>query len=194
MVHVNINALDDLVKVTYKGAEIFLIHDFFKPEAIEKIKIKLFELSHNNSLWNKVPLQEDSQRKYIAAQAVDLFQEINNDLNSPEFIEKINTSLGWDVVSGSFNVWHDTEGYNISLHVDNEKVKYAIQVYLTGSNNHLGTSFAKKPNKGDNDVFITIPYKENFGYCMKNSNDVEHGLITAVPKNFDRYSIYFLYN
>lgn len=194
MEHVNINAFDDLVKVTYKSAEIFLVHDFFKPDALEKIKTKLFELSHEDGLWDKVPLQEDNQRKYISAQRVELFKKINDELNSAEFIEKINTTLGWEVTSGSFNVWHDTEGYNISLHVDNDKVKYAIQIYLLGVDNHLGTSFAKKPNKGEKDIFITIPYKENFGYCMKNVNDVEHGLITAVPKNFDRYSIYFLYN
>mgnify|MGYP003347622402 FL=1 len=194
MEYINLNAFDDLIKITYKNANIFLIHDFFKKESLEKIKNKLNEVYHEEHLWQKVHKQEICERRHLKIEEVDFFRELNEEFKSSELINKVKDTLGWDISRGGLIIWHDTEGYDISLHVDNENVKHAIQIYLTGKDNQLGTSFARKQDEKSNDIFMTLPYKENFGYCMKNVDDVVHGLLTKVPKNFDRYSFYSLYD
>jgi hypothetical protein len=190
---INLAAFENLVSVTYKDAKIFLVDEFFKKECLEEIKLNLVKHKDNPDYWATVPLQEEYKRKRMLSQDIELFRNIHKEMNEAEFIDKINKSLGWEISTGSFSIWHDSEGYSIDLHTDNQKVKHAIQIYLSGIDNTLGTSFAKKPNRGSNDIFLTIPYKENFGYCMKNVDTVEHGLIKKVHKDFNRYSIYCLF-
>jgi hypothetical protein len=193
MVYLNLSAFDDLVSFTYKDAKVFLIDNFFHKDCMDEIKLHLDQYKDHPLYWTELHLQEEYQRKKMVIDEIPLFNNILQEMSDPIFINKLNQTLGWNVKNGSFSIWHDTEGYNIGLHVDNDRVKNAIQVYLKDVDITLGTSFAKKHNGGPNDVFLTIPYKENFGYCMKNVDSIEHGLINKVPNNFNRYSIYCLF-
>ena len=85
-------------------------------------------------------------------------------------------------------VWLDEKDYHIRLHVDNDAVKHSMQIYMGDEEDlNLGTSFAYE----NDEVFLTLPFRNNFGYLFKNSNKMTHGLLKKVPENFKRFSLYF---
>lgn len=186
MKHINLKAFDDLIKITYKNEDIFLIHNFFNQDTLDEIKKHLSDIHNDESYWGVLDKQENLPRRSLIKKD-DLIEEIIEEFSSNEYVSKINSTFNWGITGCGGSIWYDHEGYNIKLHVDNDRVKFAIQIYLKGFDAHLGTSFSRGT---ENDIFLTLPYKENFGYCMKNVDKFQHGLIKPVPKNFDRYSLY----
>jgi cell fate (sporulation/competence/biofilm development) regulator YmcA (YheA/YmcA/DUF963 family) len=186
MQYININFFEDLVEIKYKSSKAYLVRDFLKQEAYTEVRKELNSLVKDKRAWVEVPLQEDYQRKSLKYGASPLLVAIVNEMKSEEFLQKINTlDINVKVFGGS--IWWDTEGYHIVMHVDNEAVTSAFQVYLGEETNpYLGTSFGYS----DNTPFLTIPYRPNFGYFFTNTNDFLHGLITKVPKDFNRLSLY----
>ena len=113
-----------------------------------------------------------------------------SEMNRPEYIEMINLAFDFNIKGIDCLVWLDQEGYELPLHVDNDTIKHSMQIYLGDEENIcLGTSFAYDVNTYP---FITLPFKNNFGYVFKNTNKLTHGLLTEVLKDFKRYSLYFL--
>jgi hypothetical protein len=188
MQYINIDFFEDLVEIKYKNSTAYLVRNFLKQEVYTKLRRELSSLVENKEAWVEVPLQEDRQRKSLKRGASSLLTAIIDEMKSEEFIQKINT-LDPNVKVFEGSVWCDTEGYHIVMHVDNEAVKSAFQIYLGEETDPcLGTSFGYS----DSTPFLTIPYKPNFGYFFTNTNDFLHGLITKVPKNFNRLSLYTL--
>ena len=82
--------------------------------------------------------------------------------------------------------WKDLPGYNIGMHVDNNRVGYSIQIYLTGGVDQLGTHFIT-------DTTVEIPYAINTGYITSGAQQIKHGMIKPVPDNHTRYSVYAIW-
>ena len=154
------------------------------------LKEEIKKLTKDEGNWNKLTAQEDYNRLRLKDDNSSILKLILNEMNHPEYIEMVNNAFDFNIKGIGCLIWLDQVGYEISLHVDNDRVKHSMQIYLGDEENiSLGTSFAYDLEKSS---FLTLPFKNNFGYVFKNSNKLTHGLLTQVPKDFKRYSLYFL--
>lgn len=186
MQYINLDFFKDLVEVKYKDSKLFLVRNFLKEEAYTQLRRKLLILTKSEEAWIGLPLQEDLERKSLIHKTLPLLESIMEEMNSEEFLKEMQ-SLDPKVKAFGINVWWDTEGYHIVMHVDNEKISSAFQIYLgEETETCLGTSFGYK----DGTPFLTIPYSPNFGYFFTNTDNFLHGLITKLPEDFNRFSLY----
>lgn len=186
MQYINLDFFKDLVEVKYKNSKLFLVRNFLKEEVYLELRKKLLTLRENQEAWTKIPLQEKFQRKSLVHKTLPLLESIVEEMKSKEFLKEMQL-LDPNVKAFGVNIWWDTEGYHIVMHVDNEKIASAFQIYLGEETEIcLGTSFGYK----DGTPFLTIPYSPNFGYFFTNTDDFLHGLITKVPEEFNRFSLY----
>jgi len=95
--------------------------------------------------------------------------------------KKFNQKLKFD----SIDLWIDDEGYFLPPHLDNEKIKLHLQIYL--DNYNVGTSLYNF-NK---EKIYTFPYKMNCGYALLNNKHSLHGVETVIKDG--RKSIYVRY-
>ena len=78
-------------------------------------------------------------------------------------------------------LWKDEEDFWMLPHLDNNRVKVAIQIYLDDRNSP-GTQFGDR----------LVKYGRNRGYIMYNSPDMLHGVPEQIPHE-GRLSVYALY-
>ena len=95
--------------------------------------------------------------------------------------KKFNQKLKFD----SIDLWIDDEGYFLPPHLDNEKIKLHLQIYL--DNDNVGTSLYNL-NK---EKIYTFPYKMNCGYALLNNKHSLHGVETVIKDG--RKSFYVRY-
>lgn len=81
-------------------------------------------------------------------------------------------------------LWRDTENFIQAKHTDNSMIEVAVQIYLTGGIENLGTVFIVNTEE------IECKYKINCGYIVDNSKKYVHYTKKRVPKNHDRFSLY----
>ena len=86
----------------------------------------------------------------------------------------------------SADIWVDNKGYKLSPHKDDNRIKLALQIYL--SNNSNGTVFYNE----NNEVLYTVPFKFNHGYALYNNSKSYHG-VDEIQKN-GRTSLYVRYS
>ena len=98
--------------------------------------------------------------------------------------KKFNTKLKFD----SLDVWHDYNNYDNPPHLDNDKIKLHLQIYL-GDEKNIGTSLYSSDLRES--IFHTFNYNCNSGYALLHNEHSWHGL-DSVIKN-DRKSIYARY-
>jgi hypothetical protein len=98
--------------------------------------------------------------------------------------KKFNTELQFD----SVDIWIDKPGYYLEPHIDDLRIKLAIQIYL-GEDENVGTALFDK----DNNVLKTFEYKLNSGYALFNNKVGWHGPSTKV-ENGTRKSMYVRYS
>ena len=188
--YVNTNCFNDLVTIQYQGEKVFLINRLIRKVVFANLKEELKELTKHENVWDKVTAQEGLNRIKLVNDKSPTLKHIVDEMNYPEYIEMMNQTFDFNIKGIGCIVWLDQEGYQIPLHVDNDAIKHSMQIYLGDEENmSLGTSFAYTINSYP---FITLPFKNNFGYVFKNTNKLTHGLLTEVPKDFKRYSLYFL--
>lgn len=188
--YVNTNCFNDLVTIEYQGEKVFLVNRLIKRVVFANLKDELLKLTINENNWSKVPAQEQNNRLRLNDGASVVLKSILNEMNHPEYIEMMNQSFNFNINEIGCLVWLDQDGYQLDLHVDNGSITHSMQIYLgEEENNGLGTCFAYTNEKTP---FVTLPFKNNFGYVFKNTNKITHGLLTEVPKDFKRFSLYFL--
>jgi len=189
--YVNTNCFNDLVTIQYQGEKVFLVNRLIRKVVFANLKEELKELTKHENFWIKVEAQEENNRVRLVDDKSSILKHILNEMNRPEYIEMINLAFDFNIKGIDCLVWLDQEGYELPLHVDNDTIKHSMQIYLGDEENVcLGTSFAYASLPSF--VFITLPFKNNFGYVFKNTNKLTHGLLTEVLKDFKRYSLYFL--
>jgi len=106
---------------------------------------------------------------------------------------KFNTNLKFK----SVDLWRDNKGYHLLPHVDDPRIKLALQIYLGDDN--IGTSLYKGDTVSQRfpygTVTKTFPFKMNCGYALLNNPDSFHGLENSweIPKD-GRLSLYARYS
>ena len=78
-------------------------------------------------------------------------------------------------------LWNDEKNFWMLPHLDNDRIKVAVQIYLDDRNSP-GTQFGDR----------LVKYGRNRGYIMYNSPDMLHGVPEQVPHE-GRLSVYALY-
>lgn len=78
-------------------------------------------------------------------------------------------------------LWNDSSDFYMEEHVDNDRVKIAIQIYLDDRNSP-GTQFGER----------IISYGRNRGYILYNNPKIPHCVPKQIPHE-GRLSVYALY-
>ena len=186
--YINGDFFNNPVEVEYNKNKLHLVNRVFKDNVFNKLKEEVKQLSLYPNNLDKASWQENLNRHTVDFKDSKLFKSILIEMNSKEFLDRLNETFDFNIKEIGSVIWLDEEKYHITLHVDNDAVKHSMQIYMGDEENlNLGTSFAYE----NEDVFLTLPFRNNFGYIFKNTNKMVHGLLTEVPKNFKRYSLYF---
>jgi hypothetical protein len=203
----NVNNLDNTIKVCFEDIELHILKDFFTKETYKKINKELELLILDESNWEVANNEPPYNRKRLKLSKSNFFIDLNNTIiNEYKLLSNVSKILNENYFSHGFVIWWDTEGYMIPHHVDNKSVKTAIQIYLGDYYNvdlSLGTSFSYTDRDDEiipknmltiPQTIFTLPYYPNSGYLYKNTNKLLHGLNKEVPKDFNRFSMYFYIN
>ena len=142
------------------------------PPAIDSMKYK--KLTHQEHLPRRKILKTNLFLKEM--QILFMNSNITKSLE-----KKFNQKLKFD----SIDLWIDDEGYFLPPHLDNEKIKLHLQIYL--DNDNVGTSLYNL-NK---EKIYTFPYKMNCGYALLNNKHSLHGVETVMKDG--RKSMYVRY-
>lgn len=157
---------------------LYCIDNFFTTPLIQKL------LAYADSVqnWQRVELQENKNRKAILWDPDTVFEECYMIFN--QLSDYLNQEFKKKCQLTGIQLWKDLPGYHINSHVDNSRVVYSMQVYLSTGTDQLGTCFY------DNDLTVEIPYQINTGYVTDTGQILPHGLSKPVPVGHERYSIY----
>jgi|TARA_B110000211_G_scaffold209962_1_gene247669 hypothetical protein len=143
----------------------------FLPDALVD---SLVEFSQGDVPWETQEMQERLSRR-----------KVNFILDTP-----IETTHNWFSKLPMFahlnfmgiTLWQDAPTFYMNNHVDNDRVKVAIQIYLDNRNSP-GTWFEDRE----------IRYGRNRGYILFNNTVTSHGVPDCTPHQ-GRLSIYALYD
>lgn len=167
---------------------VYIIREFFDKNTAGIVNAECKRLLDSKHIWDKLNMQTDLQRKVFQGRASETFSSILEYFNTEAFLKRFSTFISYSVTRIDFNLWWDYEGYILPMHLDNDKVELSMQIYVgTLEHSTLGTSFGDL----DQNLILTLPYRFNSGYFLPNPTKVQHGLISPVPANFDRLSLYF---
>jgi len=161
-------------------------HNFFDDIWLEKLKIDLEKLKF--SALEKQEALEKSFRK-----RVDYSETISKELNIFFKNRKITKCLqdifNLKLVPDTADIWIDYPGYYLTPHVDDSRIKLAIQIYI-GDEQQPGTSFYGSCNLTDK--INEISYKKNRGYALLNNYKSWHAVNPGVLDG-QRKSVYIRY-
>lgn len=129
--------------------------------------------------------QEQSPRRKLIIPDASPFAELNRHLLKN--IDAISDNIGVKLTGCATAVWVDYPGFTSSVHLDNFRVRIAMQVYLNNNEVFLGTKFYN--NNGT--LRYSTPYKLNTGYLNINNDHKQwHGMTNPIPKDTYRISSY----
>lgn len=162
---------------------LYLLENFLNPALLDKL-IE-FVNDDSNVKWNTVLYQEKTVRRSISWIPDTVIEEVHtvmeNLTGAMENLFRKNTRFI------GISIWKDIHPYSISMHIDNNTVSTAIQIYLTSGPANMNTVFKY------NNTEIGAVYQKNSGYIMDNTYKVSHGMLTPVPENHSRYSLYAIW-
>jgi hypothetical protein len=149
--------------------DLYSIKNLFEPDVLSVLLNKL-NLETN---WQLQENQEFLPRRTLSWLTDGVLDEVWCMLNTLDFsrfkLKFLNVSI-----------WKDLPGFCSGPHIDNDRVKAAMQIYLNDLPKELGTWFEE----------TEIPYVQNSGYIMNNQNRPKHGMKHPVPDGLVRYSLY----
>jgi len=134
-----------------------------------------FEKLENQTHLNRVKLSKHSE---VMKKLTVFFM---NTRITTALEQKFRTNLKFD----SVDVWIDNKGYRLPPHLDDNRIKLHLQVYL--SNNNEGTSLYDTQGE----LLYTFPFKANYGYALFNGVYSHHGVEEI--ENDGRTSLYVRY-
>ena len=177
---------------------LYHVIDVFPQEIIDFCKTA----NWNSYEWDVQLKQEDLPRKLLKLQTcVELFQLKKISLDITLEIEK-KLNLKFENINRThISVWRDLCGYKSSVHRDFDpdeviqkgyfNIPISMQVYLSQSNNDLGTKFYYDREKTKPKYFF--PYEINTGYLQINDYDQWHEMIGDISKDENRMSCHFIF-
>lgn len=156
---------------------LYQVNNFFTRNLIEKLVLYI----NATTLWQPVELQEYLNRSAIVWDPDTVFEETY--MIFDRLTDYLNDLFGQDLKLTGIQLWRDSPGYIIPMHVDNNRIGYSMQIYLTDGVEQLGTYFNT----------LEIPYKINTGYVTSAAQKIQHGMIKPVPNDHTRYSVYAIW-
>lgn len=145
---------------------------------IQSIEIKSLDLQQEE-------MQSDWPGRFrVKTESHSVFSEI--DLYIKSRLEDIANITDTNLMACDTGFWLDTEGFTTNMHLDNDRVFMAMQVYLTDHFIQMGTEFYNS----DNSIRYKSDYSRNSGYLMVNNENQLHSMLTPVPKGHYRLSSY----
>lgn len=161
--------LDGIIFQEYKN---FFGNNFHLPELKDKNFVKL-------------ELQEDLPRMRLDYND-ELMKRIKVFFMNTGITRALETKFNTELKFQSVDIWIDAENYALSPHLDDGRIKLALQIYLGDEN--IGTSlYANDRN------IKTFEYRFNSGYALLSNDKSFHGLDGPV-KNPGRTSLYARYS
>ena len=149
--------------------DLYKIENLFEAEILD-VLLKKLELE---TKWQPQEMQELLPRVTLPWLTNGVSDEVWHMLNTLDFSRFKFKFL-------NVSIWKDLPGYCIGPHIDNIRVKAAMQIYLNDLPKELGTWFEE----------TEIPYVQNSGYIMNNQYRPAHGMKHPVPDGLVRYSLY----
>jgi hypothetical protein len=176
-------SLDKLTsKTSTISPNLFLLDSFLHPQLLAKLNDYILNTKLD---WHIDPYQATKNRLKINWVADTVIEEVHI------VMENLTTALNQHFNRSNkflgITIWKDQEGYTIERHRDRALIDLAIQIYLFGGTDDLGTKFEY------NNTIISADYKENSGYLQDNQTGVVHYLDNPVPKDHIRYSLYVIW-
>jgi len=187
------------MKIIPVANNLYRVTDVFPQEIIEFCKTA----NWNDYAWNVQLKQEELPRKlldinscaplkFLKTHSFNIAKELEEKLQiNFEFIDRTIVSL-----------WRDMYGYKSPIHrdFDPEEVKQkgyfnipvSMQVYLSESDNDLGTKFYYDREKTKPKYFF--PFEINTGYLQINDYDQWHEMIGDIGKDENRISCHFIFS
>ena len=146
------------------------VENFLPDELVDQ----LVEFSQRPDVpWELQEMQEHLPRKKISWQLDSPIETTHNYFKSLPLFKHL-SFMG-------ATLWKDDVNFYMTEHVDNDRVKIAIQIYLDNRNSP-GTQFGER----------LVKYGRNRGYIMYNDSTMLHKVPKQIPHE-GRLSIYALY-
>tara|TARA_B110000285_G_scaffold176811_1_gene198580 strand:+ start:1104 stop:1559 length:456 start_codon:yes stop_codon:yes gene_type:complete len=123
--------------------------------------------------WELQEMQEELPRRKISWLLDSPVETVHNYFQSLPMLSHLNFM--------GISLWDDDRDFWMHPHLDNDRVKVAVQIYLDNRNSP-GTQFGDR----------LIRYGRNRGYIMYNNSDMLHGVPKQIPHE-GRLSVYALY-
>jgi len=161
--------LDGIIFQEYKD---FFGNGFILPELKNKIFVKL-------------EFQEDLPRMRLDYKD-ELMKRIRVFFMNTNITHTLENKFKTGLKFESVDIWVDGENYALSPHIDDGRIKLALQIYLGDDN--IGTSLY-----ANNKNIKTFEYRFNSGYALLNNDKSLHGLAKPV-QNAGRTSLYVRYS
>ena len=134
---------------------------------------QLVNFAKTNQDWQLQEMQENLPRKKISWLLDSPIETAHNWFENLPLFEHLDFM--------GITLWKDDVDFEMSQHLDNDRVKVAVQIYLDNRNSP-GTQFGDR----------MIAYGRNRGYIMYNNQDMLHGVPDCTPHE-GRLSVYALY-
>lgn len=162
---------------------LFFLSDFLYPALLDKL---INFITTNDLDWQIQELQEYENRLKINWIFDSPIEEVHTVMD--QLTESLNEKFCTNCKFIGISIWKDQEGYSISKHVDNKIIDLAIQIYLSGETENLGTRF-----EYDNKSF-QAQYQKNYGYLVDGNKKLVHSMSSPVPRGHTRYSLYAIWS
>ena len=153
--------------------------DFFDKDIIKQVT----QLSN----LNMVPLEKqvEKQRSRVDYQE-EIMKRLDIFFRHTSITKALEQKFGTNLKFSSVDIWQDRPGYFLEPHIDDSRIKLALQIYL--GDDSTGTSLYDK----ENNILKTFEYKLNCGYALLNTDISRHGTAGKVTDKV-RNSIYVRY-
>lgn len=169
--------------------------NFFDEPWIEKI-----QKEYNLYNFDQLEKQEHKPRKKLNYQS-KLSKELTILFSNSKITNSLQKSYNTTLKFSSCDLWWDGVGYFLHPHVDDGRIKLAVQIYLNESRSSGTKFFSSTVNdviKSEKwqDKYLQhevkeIYYKRNFGYSLLNNHNSLHGVMPNETEN--RLSVYVRY-
>ena len=180
-------------------SNLFRVTDVFPQEVIDFCKTANWDSYE----WESQLKQENLPRKLLKLQSCSELFNLKklSLLLAFELQEKLNWHFEY-IDRTIVSLWRDMYGYKSPIHRDFDPVEVSqkgyfnipisMQVYLSESDNDLGTKFYYDREKTKPKYFF--PYEINTGYLQVNDYDQWHEMIGDIGNNEDRISCHFIFS
>jgi hypothetical protein len=145
------------------------VENFLPNSLVDQLVI----FAKTNQDWQLQEMQEHLPRKKISWLLDSPIETIHNWFANLPLFEHLDFM--------GVTMWKDDVDFKMGQHLDNDRVRVAVQVYLDNRKSP-GTQFGDR----------TIEYGRNRGYIMYNNPTMIHGVPDQTPHE-GRLSIYALY-